>query len=82
MNTKKLALTGGIYISVITALCTIASLLNIPGFPQFTKILVDVYGPWGYSVSLPGIFIGAFWGFLEGFFHLGIFGMIYSKLKL
>jgi hypothetical protein len=81
MNPKKLALTGGIYLSAITALSTVASLLNIPGFPQFTKILVDIYGPWGYSISITGIFVGAIWGFIEGFVHFGIFGFIYNKIS-
>jgi hypothetical protein len=58
-DVKKLAFTGGVYLSVCVALITLCSLLGIPGFPQFTKILVDIYGPWGYSVSLQGIFIGA-----------------------
>ena len=77
----KLALTGGIYCSVCMIFVTIASLYEIPGFPQFSKILVDIYGPWGYFISLSGIVIGAFWGFVEGFFHFGIIGYIYSKIK-
>jgi hypothetical protein len=81
IDVKKLALTGGIYLSGMTALVTMASLLGIPGFPQFTKMLVDVYGPWGYSISLPGVLIGAVWGFVEGFIHFGIFGWIYNKIK-
>jgi hypothetical protein len=81
LDVKKLALAGGIYLSVCTALITICSLLGIPGFPQFTNILVGIYGPWGYSVTIPGIFIGAFWGFTEGFVHVGVFGWIYNKLK-
>jgi hypothetical protein len=81
VDVKKLALAGGIYLSGCVALATISSLLGIPGFPQFTRILADIYGPWGYSVSLPGIFVGAFWGFIEGFVHVGIFGWIYNKIK-
>ena len=52
MNTEKFTLTGGIYLSACTALSTIASLLNTPGFPQFTKILVDIYGPWNCWIYL------------------------------
>jgi hypothetical protein len=80
-NVKKLALSGGMYFSGIMILVTMSSLLGIPGFLQFAKILADIYGPWGYSISVVGIFIGAFWWFVEGFVHLGIFGLIYSKLK-
>ncbi len=81
-NIKRLALAGGIYLSACTALVTVSSLLGVPGFPQFTKILADIYGPWGYSISWVGVFIGAFWGFVEGFVHFGIFGWIYNKLNI
>jgi hypothetical protein len=55
-------------------------LLKLPGyiFPVF--VLVQVYGAYGYSISPLGIFIGALWGFLEGFIHFGIFAWLYNKL--
>ena len=80
INTLLFALAGGLLCAVSTILATIASMLGIPGFPQFTKILVDLYGAYGYSVSALGILAGAFWGFFEGFWHLGLFALIYNKL--
>ena len=79
-NVLKFALTGGIYLGVCAALMTLASILKIPGMPEFTGVIAQFYGPWGYSVSWPGIFVGAFWGFIEGFAHLGIFAWLYNKL--
>lgn len=38
-------------------------------------------GFYGYSISGFGILIGAFWGFVEGFVHLGIFALIYNYLQ-
>ena len=76
----KVALAGGIYLGLCGAWVTIASLLGVPGFPEFTKILADIYGSYGYSVSFTGIFVGAFWGFIEGFVHLGIFAFILAKI--
>ena len=35
---------------------------------------------YGYSVSSMGIAVGAFWGFIEGFVHLGIFAWLYNTL--
>ncbi len=81
LNVKKIALTAGIYAATCTALVTICSLLKIPGFPEFTNILVSIYGFYGYSVSVLGIFIGAFWGFVEGFVHAGFFSWLYNRLR-
>jgi len=76
----NLALTGGTYLAFAGGLMTLAALVNIPGFPELTSSVAQVYGPWGYSVSWIGIFIGAFWGFVEGFFHLGFFAWLYNRL--
>lgn len=80
LDVLKFALTGGIYVAFCGALSTIFSLLHVPGFAEFTRILVNFYGFWGYSVSWFGIIVGAFWGFIEGFVHLGIFAWLYNKL--
>lgn len=80
LNVKNFALAGGIYGALCVAAVTIAALLNVPGFPEFTSFLETFYGSWGYSTSFAGIFIGALWGFVEGFIHLGVFASIYNKL--
>ncbi len=54
----------------MTALATMASLLRIPGFPSFTRILTDLYGPYGYSVTQRGMAVDALWDFVEGFVNL------------
>lgn len=79
-NVLKVALTAGIYLAVCAALMTLGSLLNIPGLSEFTSLVASFYGPWGYSVSWAGIFVGAFWGFVEGFLHVGLFAWLYNKL--
>jgi hypothetical protein len=48
--------------------------------PRITDLLVQFYGFYGYSVSTLGIVVGAFWGFLEGFVHFGIFAWLYNLL--
>jgi len=80
LNALKFALAGGIYVGLCAALMTLASLLHIPGMFEFTSLLAQFYGPWGYSVSWFGIVTGAFWGFVEGFVHLGLFAWLYNKL--
>jgi hypothetical protein len=64
----RFALAGGIYGAVLVALTTICTLLGIPGFKPFTDLLTQFYGCYGYSVSISGIAIGAFWGLRRGLF--------------
>jgi len=62
-----------------SALCAIAFVV-VPGFRPFADLLTQFYGFYGYSVSMPGVFVGAFWGLVEGFFHFGIFAWLYNVL--
>jgi len=80
LNIFKFALAGGIYVAACLGISTILALLGVPGFGEFTSLLEGFYGFYGYSVSLTGIFVGAFWGFVEGYIHLGIFAWLYNKL--
>jgi hypothetical protein len=79
-NSLKFALTGGILGAIGFSLCTIATLLNIPGFMPFAQLLEQGYRSYGYNISWAGVIIGAFWGFMEGFIWIGAFGLIYNKL--
>ncbi len=80
LDTLRFALAGAIYFSACIALATICALLGIPGFKPFTDLLEQFYGFYGYSVSITGIAIGAFWGLIEGFVHFGIFAWLYNLL--
>ncbi len=80
LDALRFALAGGIYGAGLVALTTICTLLGIPGFKPFTDLLAQFYGFYGYSVSIIGIAIGAFWGLIEGFIHFGIFACIYNIL--
>jgi hypothetical protein len=80
LDTLKFALAGAIYGAVCVAAATICALLGIPGFKPFTDLLAQFYGTYGYSISISGIVSGAFWGFLEGFIHFGIFAWLYNLL--
>lgn len=80
LDTLKFALAGAIYGAGCVALATISSLLGVPGFRPFTDLLVQFYGSYGYSASTLGVLVGAFWGFIEGFVHFGIFAWLYNTL--
>jgi hypothetical protein len=68
LDTLSFALAGAIYGA------------GVPGFRPFTDLLAQFYGFYGYSVSVLGVVVGAFWGFVEGFVHFGIFSLLYNTL--
>ena len=80
LNALKFALAGGLYLAIVAVLVTLASLLGLPGFPPFTRILTDIFGAYGYSVSAMGLLAGAILGFVEGFLHLGLLAVLYNRL--
>ena len=78
LDTLSFALAGAIYGAACVALATIAALVGVPGFRPFADLLTQFYGFYGYSVSALGVLVGAFWGFVEGFVHFGIFASLYN----
>ncbi len=78
LDALSFAIAGSIYGAVVMALVTIAALLAIPGLRPFADLVAQFYGPYGYSVSPLGVVAGAIWGAVEGFFHFGIFALLYN----
>jgi hypothetical protein len=80
LDTLSFALAGAIYGAAIVALATIAAVVGVPGFRPFADLLTQFYGFYGYSVSAFGVAVGAFWGFVEGLVHFGIFAWLYNLM--
>ena len=78
----KFAVAAGIFISAHAVLVTVGALVGIPGMKPFAEMLTQFYGPYGYSISAVGILAGAVLGFFVGFFHFGVFGLLYRWLPI
>lgn len=78
----RFAVAAGIFLSVHAVIVTAGALAGIPGMKPFAELLTQFYGHYGYSISAIGILTGAMLGFLEGFVHFGIFGLIYRWLPI
>lgn len=78
INVMKAALAGGTYVAICAVVITVAALLKVPGAVEFTDWLVMLYSSYGYQVTWLGVLIGAFWGFVEGFVHVGLFSLVYN----
>lgn len=78
----KFAVAAGIFISLHAVIVTVCAMAGIPGMRPFAELLTQFYGPYGYSISVTGVMVGAILGFLEGFVHFGVFGLIYRWLPI
>jgi hypothetical protein len=78
----QFAVAAGIFLSLHAVIVAACALAGIPGMRPFAELLTQFYGPYGYSISAIGIVTGAILGFLEGFVHFGIFGLIYRWLPI
>lgn len=78
----RFAVAAGLFLALHAIIVTVAAMAGIPGMRPFAELLVTFYGPYGYSISAIGIVAGAILGFLEGFVHFGIFGLIYRALPI
>lgn len=77
LNTKALALTGGILWGVALMLMTWVAMSS--GYAQEFLELIMVAYP-GYSLSFTGSLIGLALGFVDAFVGLYIFALIYNWL--
>ncbi|MEN7981833.1 MAG: hypothetical protein ABFQ65_00095 [Nanoarchaeota archaeon] len=74
----RLGLAGGIISAICISLSTIAGMLGY--FSTYNSMTTEIYGMFGYSTSWLGVFLGATYGFFDGFFMVWIFALIYNRL--
>ena len=78
LNTLKFGIAGGITVGFCVVFTTIFGIYEF--FPEYNNLIVSIYGFWGYSISWIGIFLGAIYGFIDGFILTIIFAWAYNKL--
>ncbi len=78
LNAKKFGLAGGIICGLFVALMTLVGILGY--FSELNALLVSIYGFMKYSISCPGICLGAIYGFIDGFVFFWAFAKIYNKI--
>jgi hypothetical protein len=71
-------LAGGIVSAIFVAVVTIAGIFGY--FPEYTSLIVSVYGILGYSLSWLGVLLGAIYAFVDGFIFTWLFAWVYNKL--
>ena len=78
LNTKALALSLGIISAVSVFLIGIFN-LSFGLWPTTIKLIMEVYP--GFDISIVGILIGAFWGFIDGFIGGILIAWLYNKFS-
>ena len=77
-DTKRFAITGGIFWAVALFLTTLVSVFTGGFAKAFLEGIASIYP--GYSISLIGSIIGLLYGFLDVFIGVYIFVWIYKKV--
>jgi hypothetical protein len=65
IHKRAFGVAVGVTLALFVALLTIFHVLLNPEREAYLRLLSHYF--YGYSVSWPGVFIGAFWGFIVGF---------------
>lgn len=78
INAAKLGLSAGILWGICLFLMTFISMYS--GYGMFwLSQWMDLYP--GYTLSVTGAFLGAVYGFVDGFICLFLLGWLYNLLK-
>lgn len=78
VNPKALGLAGGVFFGAFVFIFTFLSMYF--GYASmWAALLVDMYP--GYSITVPGAFIGLIYGFFDAFIGLFLIGWLYNKFN-
>jgi len=77
LDVKALALTIGIVWAAVLFLITIVSQATGYGI-EFLRSISSLYP--GFEISIKGAFIGAIYGFVDGFLGTYVIAWVYKKL--
>lgn len=78
LETKRVALTGGIVWAAALLLTTLVSIWT-GLFTNFLNVIASLYP--GFNISYVGSVIGAVYGFFDVFIGVYIFAWAYKKIK-
>lgn len=78
IDALRFGLAGGIIYSFSIVLSTIIGIFG--NYQIHTSMMREMYGMFGYGATWGGVFLGAIYGFVDGFFAVWIFALIYNWL--
>jgi hypothetical protein len=78
LNVLRFGIAGGITTGICVAFLTILGVYGL--FPEFNNLIISIYGFLGYSLSWIGVFLGAIYGFIDGFILTAFFAWIYNNI--
>lgn len=79
VDSQKSAFSGGIIFAILTLIVSIiAKITNSLG--GLTRILMDLFGDFGYDITFFGIILGLIYSFVLGFVICYFYSELYNKL--
>jgi hypothetical protein len=78
LDAMRLGIAGGIVGAICMFIMTILAMHTGIG-QAWVAMMVGVYP--GYAATMAGAFIGAIWGFIEGFVGFYLIGWFYNHIK-
>ena len=79
LNPVGVGIGFGIIGALFVSLTTVAAIFGY--FPMTASFLMDIYGYFGYSISVLGIVLGAIYGFVDCFIIGALFAVIYNSVS-
>ena len=73
----------GLSVGIISAICVFLLSVGfiLGAFPILENLILDIYGPFGYSISWAGAVLGALYGFIDGVIFGSLIAWIYNKFN-
>jgi len=78
LDALKFGIAGGILGALFVILMTVAAMYGV--FEKSAELIADMYGIFGYNLSVLGILLGAIFGFIDCFIFFGLLAALYNWL--
>ncbi|OGJ18887.1 hypothetical protein A3K73_07105 [Candidatus Pacearchaeota archaeon RBG_13_36_9] len=78
LDALKFGIAGGILGALFVLLITVAAMYGL--FEKSAGLIVDMYGIFGYDLSVLGICLGAIYGFVDCFIFFCLLAGLYNWL--
>lgn len=78
LDALKFGIAGGILGALFVMLMTLAAMYGL--FEKSAELIIDVYGVFGYDLSILGVLLGAIYSFIDCFIFFGLLAVFYNWL--
>ena len=81
LDAVRFGMAGGKLCALIVFIMTIVAIYSPNYAPNWTALILEIYGFMGYSISWLGAVLGLIYGFVDGFVFFGLLGAFYNRCR-